>query len=66
MIRDPIGTTKEELAIIKRQRFCKILREGKRICRLEAEEREAVMALCDMIEKRTARMIREGGIWKAR
>ncbi len=50
---------KEAMALVKRRRFCKILREGKRICRLGEHERFAVIELCEMIEKATDRMERE-------
>lgn len=48
---DPAG-----MRIVKRKRFCQIMREGKRMCRLEPEEREAVVRVCEMIERRTKEM----------
>lgn len=55
-----INPDKEAMALVKRRRFCRILREGKRICRLSAHERFAVIELCEMIEKATNAMEREG------
>lgn len=56
---EPLNPDKYWMMMVKRQRFCKIMREGKRICRLEPEERDAVVALCERIEKRTGELIRD-------
>lgn len=41
-----------EIALARRERFCQILREGKRMCKLESEERAAVVELAIRLEKR--------------
>lgn len=48
-----IGVDRNNPDFIKarRLRFCKLLREGKRILKFSDEERAAVIALCKMIEK---------------
>lgn len=40
-------------SIARRKRFAELLREGKRACKLDAEERTAVIALALQLEKRT-------------
>lgn len=39
----------------RRLRFCKLLREGKRVLKLAPDERQAVVALCKMIERNTGK-----------
>lgn len=37
----------------RRKRFCKILREGKRVVKLSHDEKALVVAACALIEKNT-------------
>lgn len=48
-----IPRTHPEFVKVRRQRFVKLLREAKRILKLSAEERAAVIELCELIERGT-------------
>lgn len=49
-----------EWLIGRRERFCKIIREGKRACKFSEHERKLVMELARIIEIETKRLRREG------
>lgn len=53
MNNEPLGIPKThpDFIRLRRERFCKLLREGKRILKLSPEERAKVIELCEMIER---------------
>lgn len=48
-----IPRTHPDFIRVRRQRFCKLLREAKRILKFSEEERKAVIELCKLIEVNT-------------
>jgi hypothetical protein len=48
-----IPRTHPDFVRVRRERFCKLLREAKRILNFSPEERQAVIELCKMIERNT-------------
>jgi hypothetical protein len=48
-----IPHTHPDFVRVRRERFCKLLREAKRVLKFSPEERRAVVELCEMIERNT-------------
>lgn len=51
--------TKHRRDIVRRKRFCSIMREGKRTLKLPQNEREMIVELCDVMDAETKRMEEE-------
>lgn len=53
---DPRNPEHINWLIARRERFCKIVREGKRVCRLLPLERELAIQLCKLVEAETKKL----------
>lgn len=56
---DPNHPEHKSWLVARRKRFTSILREGKRVVRLEDDERRLVIELCDKVDRRTREIERE-------